>query len=118
MNTVEQKTNSEDLVKTLIEKAWENPEFKDQLISNPAKTISGIVGKELGSTMPNGKEIVIVDQTDESKFYLNIPSKPELDYALSDEQLDHVSGGAGGPLYDAGVWVGHQIKDFYNWATS
>ncbi|UKB83913.1 NHLP leader peptide family RiPP precursor [Chryseobacterium sp. MEBOG06] len=117
MTTLEQQ-KGEDLIKTLIEKAWANPEFKKQLVNNPAETIGSIVGKDLGATMPNGKKLVVVDQTDDSTFYLNIPSQPQIDVELKEEELEQVSGGAGGPLYDAGVWVGHQIKDFYNWATS
>lgn len=117
MSTLEQQ-KGEDLIRTLIVKAWENPEFKKQLIDNPTEAISKIVGKELGDKMPNGKELVVVDQTDESKFYLNIPTMSNSDLELSNEQLELVAGGATGPFYDAGVWTAHQIKDLWNWATS
>jgi hypothetical protein len=115
-NTQEQQEKGEDLVKILIEKAWENPEFKEQLINNPSKTISNFLGKELENKMPNGVELLVVDQTDESKFYLNIPAKPKLDLVLSEEQLDQVAGGT--VVFDAGKWCGEKVIEFYNWATS
>jgi hypothetical protein len=58
---------SAELLNSLIIKAWANPEFKEQLINNPSKTIGDIVGKELGGIMPNGKELIVVDKTDEGK---------------------------------------------------
>ncbi|HCN50560.1 MAG TPA: TOMM propeptide domain-containing protein [Chryseobacterium sp.] len=117
MTTLEEQ-KGEDLIKTIIEKAWSNPEFKKDLINNPSEAISSIVGKELGDKMPDGRKLVVVDQTDANTFFLNIPAQMQVDVELKEEELELVSGGAGGPFYDAGVWVGQQIKDFYNWATS
>lgn len=116
--TQEQINNGEDLINAIIEKAWTDSQFKHQLVNNPTKTISKFVGKELGNKMPNGKELIVMDQTDESKFYLNIPARPTYEEELTDQQLELVAGGATGPFYDAGVYVGEKIKEFYNWATS
>ena len=49
--------------------------------------------------MPEGKTLVVRDQTDESAVYINIPAKQQLDAELSEEQLSAVAGGEG-------IWAG------------
>ena len=96
-----------NLLKSIVENAWENPEFKKHLIDNPSKTISNFTGRELNSKMTDGRELVVVDQSDEKKYYLNIPVKPQLDMLLNEKELDLVAGG-GEPIRQAG-------QDFANW---
>ncbi len=92
MITKEQK-QGEELLKTLIQKAWNNPEFKNQLVTNPKETISKEIGKKF--ELPNGRQIIVEDQTDNNKIFLNIPPQQFNldDFELTDEQLEQVSGG-------------------------
>lgn len=77
---------------TLVEKCWENPSYKQALISNPKLEIEKITGNEL--KIPDGKKLVIEDQTNNNIIYINIPNKPDFsNIELSDEQLEAVSGG-------------------------
>lgn len=91
--TQEQQKQGAELMKALVEKAWENANFKDQLVKNPTVAIENFTGKNF--TMPEGKKVVVEDQTDSSVIYLNIPAEPNLDeLELSNEQLELVAGGA------------------------
>ena len=92
MITKEQK-QGEELLKNLIQKAWDNPEFKNQLVTNPKETISKEIGKEF--ELPNGRQLIVEDQTDSDKIFLNIPPQQLSldDFELTDEQLEQVSGG-------------------------
>lgn len=87
-------TKEQELLGTIISKAWEEKEFKELLVSDPVSAIEQVTGKKL--SIPEGKRIVVRDQTDESTIYINIPAKQEMDdVELSEEQLDVVSGGGG-----------------------
>ncbi len=90
--TQEQKNQGAELMKSLVEKAWDNAAFKDQLVNNPVAAIEALTGKEFN--MPQGKKIVVEDQTNESVVYFNLPAQPNLDeLELSEEQLEGVAGG-------------------------
>nr|WP_294924935.1 hypothetical protein [uncultured Flavobacterium sp.] len=92
MITIEQQQKGAELMKSLIEKAWENATFKDQFVENPVAAIKEFTNKEF--TMPENKRLVVEDQTDNSIIFLNIPSKPNYsEIELTDEQLDIVAGG-------------------------
>jgi hypothetical protein len=88
--TQEQKVYGE-----IVQKAWEDAEFKKELVANPVATIEKFIGKKLN--LPEGKTLVVKDQTDESAVYINIPvaAKQPVDAQLSEEQLEAVSGGVG-----------------------
>lgn len=83
----------------IIYKAWEDSTFKDNLINSPVSTLQGLLGKDV--KLPEGKKIAVVDQSDDTTFFINIPAKPkkeELDVELNEEQLDFISGG-GNPIF-------------------
>ena len=83
----EQKTYAE-----IVQKAWDDADFKKELTSNPVSAIEKLTGKKLD--LPAGKTLVVRDQTDESTVYINIPSKPNMeDVELSEDQLEVVAGG-------------------------
>lgn len=67
--TQEQKFYSE-----IVQKAWDDTQFKSELIANPIATIEKATGKKLD--IPKGKTLVVRDQTDETTVYINIPAKP------------------------------------------
>ena len=78
----------------IVQKAWEDAEFKKELLANPVEVIEKLTGKKLN--LPKGKKVVVRDQTDESVVYINIPPKPVMDMELNEEQLESVAGGKGG----------------------
>ena len=85
--TQEQKSYAE-----IVQKAWDSPEFKNELTSNPVEAIEKLTGKKIN--LPVGKTLVVRDQTDESIVYINIPSKQNTeDVELNEEQLEAVAGG-------------------------
>ncbi len=90
--TQEQQKQGAELMQALVEKAWENANFKDQLVKDPMAAIEKLADKNF--TMPEGKKVVVEDQTDESVIYLNIPAEPNLnELELTDEQLEMIAGG-------------------------
>ncbi|TWI03217.1 putative ribosomally synthesized peptide [Flavobacterium tiangeerense] len=110
--TIEQQKQGTELMKTLIEKAWESATFKDQLIKNPVATIESVSG----NTVTSDYKFVVEDQTNSSMIYLNIPRKIQIEnLELTDEQLDVVSGGeivlglAIGAAFLTGMGVGVAI---------
>jgi hypothetical protein len=83
----EQKTYAE-----IVQKAWDDADFKKELTANPVDAIEKLTGKKLD--IPTGKKLVVRDQTDESTVYINIPAKMNLDNVeLNEEQLEVVAGG-------------------------
>lgn len=66
--TQEQKVYGE-----IVQKAWEDPQFKSELVANPIAAIEKLTGQTLD--IPQGKTLVVRDQTDESTVYINIPAK-------------------------------------------
>lgn len=73
--TQNQKVHAE-----IIQKAWADPQFKSELMANPAEAIEKVTGHKLN--LPEGKTLVVRDQTDESIVYINIPAK------LNTEQVE------------------------------
>jgi len=86
--TQEQKTYAE-----IVQKAWEDAAFKKELIADPLAAIEKLTGKKVN--LPEGKKLVVRDQSDDSAIYINIPakSKNSVDAELNEEQLEAVSGG-------------------------
>jgi hypothetical protein len=100
-NTNIERHQGEELMKTLAQKAWENSAFKEQLIKDPVTTIQEFTGKHF--EIPENQKFIVVDQTDESTVYFNIPKDPN-NMQLTETQLEIVAGGAPGNLfYDAGL---------------
>ena len=77
----------------VIQKAWDDPQFKAALIDSPIETIKRETGFEI--SLPAGvHSLEVQDQSDASKAYLVIPSRPNVDeMELTDEQLEMVAGG-------------------------
>ena len=77
-------------LQTVVNKAWENAQFKSELVANP----KGAIQSATGLNVPDEVKIVVNDQTDSETVYLNIPPKPDFDsMELTDEQLEQVAGG-------------------------
>lgn len=84
-------TNEQKLYAEIVQKAWEDDEFKKELVANPIEAIEKFTGGKLN--LPEGKTIVVRDQTAEDTVYINIPQKREVDAELNEEQLEAVAGG-------------------------
>jgi len=57
----------------LIRKAWEDPDFREELISNP----KAVLERELNAEpLPEDVEVEVLEETSE-KYYLIIPMPPE-----------------------------------------
>lgn len=85
-------TREQQLFQSVIEKAWEDAAFKQELIANPVETIEKFSGAKLN--IEEGKTFVVRDQSDNSTVYINIPAKQEMEDAeLNEEQLEAVAGG-------------------------
>ncbi|QTE23306.1 NHLP leader peptide family RiPP precursor [Polaribacter cellanae] len=85
-------TKEQKLFQTVVQKAWEDTAFKQELINNPIEAIENLTGKRV--KLPEGKTVVVRDQTDTSVVYINIPAEPNMDdMELTEEQLEIVAGG-------------------------
>lgn len=69
------------LIQILIETALQNEEFKQQLISNPIRTIEKVTGKP--SHFPKGIRIQVEDQSDPSIIFINLPVRPNNQHVTS-----------------------------------
>ncbi|CAD0006899.1 MULTISPECIES: TOMM propeptide domain-containing protein [Flavobacterium] len=88
---MEQK-KEEEVLRLIISKAWEDINFRKSLVSDPIKAIEDLTGAKI--VLPEGKTLVINDQTDKSKVYVNIPSEPSIeDIELTEDQLEIIAGG-------------------------
>jgi hypothetical protein len=88
---MEQK-KEEEVLRLVISKAWEDANFRKSLIADPIKAIENLTGAKI--VLPEGKTLVVNDQTDKSKVYMNIPSEPNIeDIELTEDQLEIIAGG-------------------------
>ena len=92
MKLTDKQKKSQELLQTIITKAWEDKTFKEELIANPIEAIEKATGERI--QLPKGKTLIVRDQTDESSVFINIPAEPNIeDMELSEEQLEVVAGG-------------------------
>jgi hypothetical protein len=106
--SVEQKNIAERLVGAVVQKAQKDKVFRAELINNPHQTLEKFSNAK--GTISRSVNIVVDDQTDESKQYLILPKKYEVDdFDLTDEQLEMIAGGEGIVLGTALAWYGAGI---------
>jgi hypothetical protein len=94
-------TAEQKLYADIVQKAWEDANFKKALVENPVATIESFTGQKLN--LPAGKTLVVRDQTDEQTVYINIPATPEVNVELNEEQLEAVAGGCQWGKHSGGV---------------
>ncbi|AUC16925.1 TOMM propeptide domain-containing protein [Tenacibaculum sp. SZ-18] len=98
--------NEGQLFQQVITEAWENANFKTELVANPVAAIEELTGVRIN--LPEGKTLIVRDQTDQSVIYINIPAKPNIDdLELNEEQLEVIAGG--------GIIFPIINLDFLNW---
>lgn len=82
----------QQVIQKVISKAWEDIKFREELLVTPVEAIEKLTGVKI--VLPEGKELVVVDQTDKSKVYVNLPAEPEIDnLELTEDQLEAIAGG-------------------------
>ncbi len=92
-------TKEQKLYQAIVHKAWEDNNFKQELMSNPVQAIENLTGEKV--TLPEGKTLVVRDQTNESTVYINIPAKTNMeDMELNEEQLEAIAGGGDPVIVD------------------
>ena len=90
-------------ISQLYARSWSDEKFKQALLINPAAVL-----KAEGIPMPEGIEVIALENTD-TVFNLVLPALP-LEGALSDTQLEDVSGGAIGVATLATIFVVALVK--------
>lgn len=103
--TLEQKLNAQ-----VVQRAWDDAEFKNQLLASPVETIEKLTGHKI--SLPEGQKLVVADQSDESTVFFTIPRKVSVnDLELTEEQLEMVAGGITPflPAIGYGICVGIAI---------
>lgn len=78
----------------LIQRAWEDENFKQELLSNP----KAVFARESGEELPTNLEIEVIQET-ANKVYLVLPTNPAPSVAegeLAEEALEAVAGGIWG----------------------
>ena len=92
-----EQINDQVFLQKLAKKVEEDVQFKKILLENPIVGIEAFLGRRV--TLPKGWKIVVVDQTDPSTIFINLPAiQSTEDVELSEEQLDIVSDGLNGDL--------------------
>ena len=83
------KTEKEEILQNawpkIIAKAWEDPQFKQELLKNPRA-----VFKEYGFELKTGVEMQVNEATDK-KVFLVLPPKPSGE--LTEAELKRIAGG-------------------------
>jgi len=85
--------NLQEVLSQVISECWSNPNFKTEFIANPVEAIKTLTGKSI--LLPEGMEsIKVVDESNPTTVYINIPAEPNLDnIELTERELEVVSGG-------------------------
>jgi len=83
-------TKEQKLIKEILQEAWENESFKNELIKNPIATIERQTGEKI--IVPDNKSLVVVDQSNTEIIYFNIPVDPS-NMDLTEKQLEAIAGG-------------------------
>lgn len=92
MKQSRQVEDGKEMLNLLYKKCWEDSSYLSRLQASPIETIESSLNVEPG--LKKGQKIIVDDQTDLNKIYLNIPRKVNLDdFELTDEEMEVVAGG-------------------------
>ncbi len=74
-----------EICSKVIAKAWSDPKFKQQLLTNPSDALHA-----LGIEIPHGTKVTVCENT-EKEIFLVLPQKPA---SMTEEQLESIAAGA------------------------
>ena len=77
-----------DLETRLIEKAWKDPGFREEIIRDPRSMLERHTGQKLPKELK-----IYVHEEDVNTLHLSIPHAPSNMTELSDQDLEKVAGG-------------------------
>jgi hypothetical protein len=77
-----------ELESQLIRKAWKDAEFRSQIVLDPKGTFENYLGRSLPDEVR-----IFVHEEDSNTIHFSIPETPTDLEALSEEQLERISGG-------------------------
>ncbi len=77
-----------DLEAKLVKRCWENEEFRQEFVSDPAATFAKYLEVPQAS-LPK----IVVHQEEAGSWHIVLPAKPVTTGELSDQDLERVSGG-------------------------
>ncbi len=80
-----------ELQSLLIQKAWKDTEFQSQIVLDPKGTFENYLGRSLPDEVR-----IFVHEEDLNTIHFSIPATPTDLGALSEEQLERISGGKPG----------------------
>ncbi|MBW4510397.1 MAG: NHLP leader peptide family RiPP precursor [Scytonematopsis contorta HA4267-MV1] len=92
----------EDFQTKIIIKAWQDENFKQELLSNP----KAVFERESGIKAPDGMQVTILEESP-LHYYMVLPVKPSCDESeeLSEEALEAIAGGWYFVRSGEGAWV-------------
>lgn len=88
MNLTEEQKKGQEVFFRIISEAWENEDFKQDLLKNPEEALEKFFGKK----PPIDKKIRVTDQSDPEYLYINIPVKPQKENREADTQSNEAVG--------------------------
>lgn len=101
----------QEVLQSVLSKAWEDQNFRKNLLEDPVNTIESFSGVKV--MLPEGKTLIVVDQSDSSKIYMNIPVEPNLEnMELNEDQLESIAGGGHNLFGDIVNSLFTNIRDF------
>lgn len=84
-----------DIIASTLTKAWEDENFKQELLLSPIDAIESLTGARLN--FREGFKMTNIDHTNPITLDLSITSMPEMeDIELTEEELEFVTGGGRG----------------------
>lgn len=80
------------ILRKIVKRVWADESFKNDLMTNPVETIERHF--EVKVNLPEGKRLIIKDQTNKDNVYINLPTEPSMEsMELTEGQLESIAGG-------------------------